>query len=149
MQLRELSDREELRELVHAYCRGVDRGAVDEVAALFTNDAVFRTSTGRHGTATGRDAIRARLALLLSTFDATSHHVSNTTFAFSDPGTATLETYLYAWHRFPGERPDGYLWGRYADVAVRTGAGWRLRERTLLVVGEVGFPFGWIPYRNS
>ena len=119
------------------------------MAGLFTEDAVFSTSTGQRGTATGRSAIEARLGVLLATFEATSHHVSNVVFAFDGPDTADVETYLFAWHRFRGDRPDGYLWARYVDRVVRDGDRWRFASRTLQVVGKHAFPFGWIPYRSS
>lgn len=145
---RQLVDREQLRDLVTAYCRHIDRGEPAAVAALFTVDGRFASSTGRNGIACGRQQIAARVETLLSTFEATSHHVSNVTFLSLDREGAELETYLFAWHRFPGDRPDGYLWGHYLDRAVRTADGWRLAERTLTVVGEHDFPFGWIPYRS-
>lgn len=145
-ELGRLVDREELRDLVHAYCHHVDTRDAAAAAGLFTEDAVFVTSTGRNGTSVGRAAIARRLERLLATFTATSHHVSNTRMEFLDADSVRMESYLYAWHRFPSDRPDGFLWARYVDRAVRTPAGWRLRERTLRVVGEVDFPFGWVPY---
>ncbi|SOD74674.1 uncharacterized protein (TIGR02246 family) [Jatrophihabitans sp. GAS493] len=149
MNTEELSDREELRDLVQAYCQSIDRGDAEAVGELFVGDGVFVTSTGRNGTATGRPAIVARVELLISTFAATSHHVTSTSFVFTGKDIVELESYLYAWHRFREQRPDGYLWARYVDTAVRTTAGWRLQSRTLKVVGEVDFPFGWVPYRSE
>jgi uncharacterized protein (TIGR02246 family) len=149
MDVRELADRELIRDVIHAYCRHVDRQEASSVAELFTDDATFVTTAGRHGTAVGRAAIQDRMTLLLSTFEATSHHVSNTAIRFADPDLADAETYLFAWHRFPGERPDGYLWARYIDRFVRDGDSWRIAERTLKVVGERDFPFAWVPYRSS
>ncbi len=148
MDLAELSDRERIRSVVYAYCHHVDRGEAAEVAALFTDDAVFVTSTGRNGTATGRNEIAARITRLLSTFESTSHHVSNISIRFTGYDIAEVETYLYAWHRFPGERPDGYLWGRYVDTFARPAGSWLIQSRTLQVVGEQDFPFGWVPYRS-
>jgi hypothetical protein len=145
----ELVDRELIRDLLHAYCRGVDRGELAAVAGLFTETADFSTSTGPRGTASGRSAIEARLGVLLATFEATSHHVSNVVFAFDGADAADVETYLFAWHRFHGDRPDGYLWARYVDRVVRDDGQWRFASRILQVVGEHDFPFGWIPYRSS
>lgn len=140
-----LLDRQSLLDLVHDYCRHVDDADPAAAAALFTEDAVFVTSRGARGTAHGRPQIEARLALLLSTFTATSHHATGTRVRFLDDDTAVGVTYLVAWHRFPQGRPDGILWARYHDRWARTTDGWRITERTLRVHGEQDFPFGWQP----
>jgi hypothetical protein len=147
--IQQVLDREALRDLVHAYCYAIDTSDTRAVAELFTVDGIFATSTGRNGTAVGRGPIGKRVELLLSTFAATSHHASNIRIEFVDFDTAEIETYLYAWHRFKSDRPDGYLWGRYVDIASRTPAGWKLKNRTLKIVGQVDFPFDWIPYREG
>ena len=143
--LRTLIDRQAIVDLVHDYARLVDDGRPDEVAELFTDDCTFRSTRGRNGTSTGRDAVRERMHLLLSTFRSTSHHVSNIQVTFTGPDRAEGLTYLYAWHDFTEERPIGHLWARYVDVFDRTPDGWRIAERSLHVTGEKDFAFGWLP----
>jgi len=145
-----LVDRQSIVDLVHDYARLVDDGRADAVADLFTEDCTFRSTRGRNGTSTGRDAVRERMHLLLSTFAATSHHVSNIQVTFTGPDRAEGLTYLYAWHDFTDDRPVGHLWARYVDVFQRTPTGWRIAERSLHVTGEKDFAFGWLPpYRSG
>ncbi|KQY56152.1 hypothetical protein ASD11_16960 [Aeromicrobium sp. Root495] len=143
-----LEDRWEIADLVSAYAEGVDDGRSADVAALFAEDCVFRAYRGERGTAEGRPAVEALLQKLLGTFEATSHHVSNTRVTFSGEDRADVVTALHAWHRFPSERPDGILWGRYRDTVVREGGVWRFAVRELRVAGEQDFPFGWISTRE-
>lgn len=140
-----LIERQAIIDLIHEYSRLVDESRPDGVAALFTPDCVFRSTSGKNGTARGRDAVRDRMHLLLSTFSATSHHVSNIQITFASPDRAQGLVYLFAWHDFTKERPVGYLWGRYSDVYERTAEGWRIAERSMHVTGHKDFPFGWLP----
>ena len=141
----QLLERQRITQVIHDYCRQIDDCRPASVAALFAPDAVFVTSAGRNGAARGRTAIEERVRKLLSSFEATSHHVSNISIDFQGPEQATAYTYLFAWHRFTTARPDGYLWGRYDDRFERTEAGWAIAERTLLIAGEYDFPFRWVP----
>ena len=140
-----LATRLDVVDLLHAYCRAVDDNDPDAVAALFTQDCVYATSRGRNGVTRGRGAVAERVALLLSTFSATSHHVTNAVVTPESADRALSVCSLYAWHRFLDDRPDGLLWARYHDVVVRTADGWRIAERTLRVHGQQDFPFGWLP----
>ncbi len=141
------ADRLAIQDVVHAYAEGVDDGDREAVAALFTDDCVFRAFAGPKGTAEGRAAVEVLLGRLLGTFRATSHHVSNLRLDFVGDDEATGRTSLHAWHAFVDDRPDGLLWGRYVDRFVRTPDGWRLAERELRIAGERDFPFAWIPMR--
>lgn len=135
----------ELQHLMHAYCKAIDDNDPDAVAALFTDDCVYRTSKGRNGTTHGRPAVADRVRLLLTAFSATSHHSSNAVVRLTSPETAVGTSYLLAWHRFREPRPDGILWARYHDIFACTADGWRIAERTLRVHGQQDFAFGWLP----
>ncbi len=140
-----LLQRQRIVDLLHAYCRGVDDNRPAEVAELFAEDCVFVSSTGGNGTVHGRVAVQARLAKLLAGFSATSHHLSNIEIDFADDDHATGISYLYAWHRFDGDRPDALLWARYHDTFVQVAGRWQIAERTLRVTGDQAMPFGWQP----
>lgn len=142
-----VEDRLAVMDVVHAYAEGVDDGDAARVAALFAPDCVFRAFAGPKGEARGIAAVASLLDRLLSTFTATSHHVSNTRIAFDGPDRATATTALHAWHRFTQERPDGLLWGCYVDTLVRVDGSWLFAERELRVAGESEFAFAWIPMR--
>lgn len=138
-------DRQQITDLIVDYCTAVDDQDPDAVAALFTDNCTVSFAAGPDGTVHGRDALRRRVTSVLRGFDATSHHVSNVRLRARSPDIVEGATYLMAWHRFPGDRPDGYLWGRYHDVFARGTTGWLVTERTLRIAGATGFPAPWHP----
>jgi ketosteroid isomerase-like protein len=137
--VRELVDRQEIADLIHAYCFHFDNNEPDAVAALFTDDATVDYGP-EAPTIVGSDAIATTIAVgLEKTFAATSHHVSNIQIVFEGPAEVRSVTYLYAWHRYVDGSPDGELWGRYRHRFVRTDAGWRISELRLEAAGMVDF----------
>ncbi|WP_267895239.1 nuclear transport factor 2 family protein [Nocardioides terrigena] len=145
---RSLEDRAAVADVITAYAAAIDDQRADAVADLFTEDCVFRVFEGSKGEARGRDGVSSLVARLLSTFAATSHHVSNIRVDLTGDDAARATTYLYAWHRFLEERPDGLLWARYEDELVRRGGRWLFTRRTLRVTGEQDFAFRWIGPRG-
>lgn len=139
------TDSEHIIGLVHRYCTAVDQNDPDAIAELFTDDAELHFTAEARGTVTGVDAIQRRMTAILSGFTATSHHVSNIEIDVHSADEASGVSYLFAWHRFRDERPDGYLYGRYHDRFRRESAGWKIAERTLRITGEVDFPMPWNP----
>ncbi len=137
--VRELADRVELADLIHAYCDHFDRNEPEAVAALFSEDA--RIDYGPEAAPiAGRDAIAPTISVgLARTFAATSHHVSNIRIDFEGSDAARSVSYLYAWHRYVDGSPDGELWGRYRHRFVRTSAGWRISELVLEAVATKEF----------
>jgi ketosteroid isomerase-like protein len=137
--VRELVDRREIADLIHAYCLHFDANEPDEVAALFTADATVDYGPEAE-TIVGADAIARTIAVGLErTFEATSHHVSNIQLEFDGPDRARGVTYLYAWHRYVDGSPDGELWGRYHHRFERTDVGWRIAELVLRAAGTKDF----------
>jgi ketosteroid isomerase-like protein len=146
--LQRLVDRQEIVDLIHTYCRGVDLADATSVAAVFTEDCVVDYGPGLGEPTHGRATIEERLARGLPRFAATSHHVSNIQIEFDASGDgASGVTYLYAWHRYPDHpaTPDAHLWGQYHDRFVRTADGWRIASRTLKVAGQEAFDVEWHP----
>ena len=149
--VQQLVDRQEIVDLIHAYCRNVDLVRADDVAALFTDDCVVDYGPGLGSPTHGSAELAERLGRGLPRFAATSHHVSNIQIEFDESGdAATGCTYLYAWHRYPEaadgpQVPDAHLWAQYHDRFVRTPAGWRIAERTLKVAGQEAFDVEWYP----
>lgn len=137
--LRELADRVELADLIHAYCDHFDRNEPEAVAALFSEDATVDYGP-EAATITGSAAIAPTIAVgLAQTFAATSHHVSNIRIDFEGPDAARSVSYLYAWHRYVDGSPDGELWGRYRHRFTRTPEGWRISELVLEAVATHEF----------
>lgn len=139
MTLQELSDRQAIVDLIHAYCYHFDQNEPEAVAMLFTADATIDYGPEAKRIV-GVDAIAETIAVGLNeTFAATSHHVSNISITFDGTDRATGITYLYAWHRYRDGSPDGHLWGRYHHRFERTGEGWRIGELVLRAAGTVDF----------
>ncbi len=137
--VRELEDRRAIEELVLAYCFHFDRNEPEAVGALFTDDATVDYGPEAE-TIVGGAAIAPTIAVGLErTFAATSHHVSNFQIAFDGPDEARSTCYLYAWHRYVDDSPDGELWGRYEHTFRRTAAGWRMASLRLAAAGLKDF----------
>jgi ketosteroid isomerase-like protein len=137
--VRELLDRQEIGDLIHAYCTHFDLNEPEQVAALFTDDAIVDYGP-ELPPIVGAASIAARIAVGLDEiFAATSHHVSNIRLTFETPDRARGVTYLYAWHRYRDGSPDGELWARYHHRFERTADGWRIAELVLRAAGTVDF----------
>ena len=128
MELWELTARELVRETIARYAHLVDRGRIDELIELFTEDGTLEA--GARPPAHGRDAIRAfflgtrgRLAAA-TTRPLIRHHVSNVLVELTDPATATAASYFLA---ITERGPDH--WGRYQDRLVERGGRWLFQHR--------------------
>ena len=136
--VRELADRQEITELIHAYCERFDRNDPGGVATLFTPDARIDYNPDTP-TLRGDELERSILGGAQDVFAATSHHVSNISITFEDADSARSLCYLDAWHRYRDGSPDGFLWGRYLHRFVRTEPGWRITELVLQAAGTIDF----------
>jgi ketosteroid isomerase-like protein len=126
--------REAIREALARYAHLVDRGRLDDAAALFTEDAVLEA--GDEAPARGREAIRALFAGAGTRLAANGrarirHHVSSVTIAFDDAWTATAESYFLA---LVERGPDH--WGRYRDRLVLRDGRWLFAHRRVRVDGR-------------
>ena len=130
------ADRHAIERTLYAYCDLVDRAHVDELAGLFTSDAVIDYGYGR--LIEGRERIRELFRDRLSRYQATSHHASNVIIDRLDDDRVLAASTVYAWHRLlDGETAE--VWGRYDDVIVRDGGTWRLASRHIRAAGWQGF----------
>lgn len=129
-------DHRRIERTIYAYCELVDRAHVDDVAELFTTNAVIDYGYGR--LIEGRDRIRDLFRDRLARYRATSHHTSNVTLDRVDENQVTASSVVYAWHQLV----DGQVaevWGRYDDVIVHDDGEWRLLHRRIRAAGWRGF----------
>lgn len=124
----ELSDRQEIHDLVLRYCRATDRADFEGVRAVYAHDGVDH-HTGFSGAA---DDFVAWLRERTAVFDGTMHLVGNHLVElFGDHAFA--ETYGTAVH-WGSPREDearNFTSGfRYLDHLRRDAEGWRIVERT-------------------
>jgi enoyl-CoA hydratase len=139
--LQRLLDETAIARLLFEYCRCADANDPDGLARCFTEDCVARYGPGPPSI--GAAARREQAARDLALFSATSHHLSNIEIQHLDNNRVRVESAVYAWHRPRGGAASWHLWARYQDVVIRTSRGWRIAERTLVMVGEEGFPSDW------
>ncbi|HWP66843.1 MAG TPA: nuclear transport factor 2 family protein [Candidatus Limnocylindria bacterium] len=128
--LRELADRQAIRDLVTRYACAVDRRDFDAVAACFTPDAETDYTFFAGPIAEVLEKIRAGVGGFAMTMHVLGNHLAEVR-----GDTATSETYAVCYHRRPGV-PDGaqlVVAMRYLDELVRTPAGWRIRRRRATV----------------
>ena len=135
----EHQDRQQIADLFIAYAWHFDRNEPEEVAALFTEDAVIDYGP-EFPPITGRDSIAPSISGgLADVFTATSHHISNIRISFENDTTATGVAYLYAWARYRDGSPDGQLWAQYHDRFRRVDDRWLISEMVLRAAGTANF----------
>lgn len=127
-----IEQRRDVESVLIEYCNQVDRADIEAVSRLFHVDAVV--DYGPHHVRTGREAITAMFAEMISSVTATSHHITNLRVV-TDGDHLESEAYVMAWHqlRDTGERMD--VFGRYHDVFVLVDGQLSIIKRTLLVHG--------------
>jgi len=132
-----LEDEAELRRLVFAYARMVDRRDWSLLPGIFSEAARLR---GPGYAMRGHDELRAGLATI-DRFSATMHLVMNQIVEVAGD-RATGEVYCLANHLLEERgRPLKLDMGiRYEDRYERTPQGWRIAERALHLVWEQRLP---------
>ena len=126
--------RQAIADLQYDYCRFIDEMALDELAALFTEDAVTDYGPEERFRATGRDAIRRSLERMWR-FARTSHHLSNVQVWLDGPDEARGISYVIGWH----EQTDGteaLVYARYHNRFSLTEDGWRIARLDYRMTGN-------------
>jgi ketosteroid isomerase-like protein len=122
--LRELSDIEEIRNLVARYAHHLLHGEGDAMADLFAEDGCFIASNGTH--IIGRDAIKARhKTMQAGGVVPVMGGLAITLMGATATGTCTMYTPT---SRKQGEA-GGPFYGEYKDRFVWVNSGWLFQER--------------------
>lgn len=128
MTVDELLDRAALHDLVHRYCRGVDRGDFALVRGCYWDDAIDHHGTLFEGSP---DAYVAWLPGAMAGLECSVHRITNSLFAFAGD-RAEGEHYAIAYHRTkPPERREIVIGGRYLDRYEKRNGQWKFAERRL------------------
>ena len=134
--LTELTDKQDIAEVLFAYGYALDARDWDRLRSCFTADAV-----GHYGgdPLVGYYAIEQLCRTTLEPLSASQHLISNVVVQV-DGDDATSVCYLHAQHVRPGiEGGDQFIFaGRYTDRLVRTHAGWQIADRTLDAMWTAG-----------
>ena len=140
MELQELSDRMEIRDLVTAYTRAVDTRTWDALDDVFTEDAVLDyTSVG--GPADSLAVVKPWVEQGLRGFDRYQHVIGQIAIELVGD-TARATAYLV--NPMVAKAPDGTetLWevgGYYHHELVRTPDGWRSQRMVDEIIWQRGF----------
>ena len=136
--IEEMAAREEIRDVLHRYCKGIDRRDWALVRSCFADDHVHR-----HSTFVGSaEAFISFASVVLGTIPATHHSVSNVHFAFAENGLSVeTEANFVAYHLIEaghtegtpvptgGKATDWIVAGRYCDRLEKRGGQWIIVQR--------------------
>lgn len=130
--------REEIRDILHRYCKGIDRRDWDLVRACFADDHVHK-----HGEFEGpADEFVGFASEILKKVPATHHSISNVHIDLSEDGTkASTEANFVAYHYIEagvpdfgpvptgGKATDWIVAGRYCDHLEKRDGSWIIVRR--------------------
>jgi len=127
----ELHDREQIRELMYRYARGVDRGDIELLTSVF-----WAEGTDKHGHFDGPAAEFARGVVQRgdAVKIAGNHHITNMIIDI-DGDRAHVETYFLAFHPHNDSQVRvemGVMSGRYIDVLERRDGSWKILRRQVI-----------------
>ena len=124
------ADAEAVRNLLTAYATFTDRGAVDDLATLFTADAEWDGSELGYGTASGPLDIARRVAGHHRPDEPMAHLPGPPLLVARSPTEVDALSWCLATRSSGGIlRPTIYF--SYEDRIIRTADGWRFRQRVL------------------
>lgn len=136
--LEQLSAREAIRDILHRYCKGIDRRDWALVRSCFADDHVHK-----HGDYEGPpDEFIGFASETLKNIPGTHHSISNVHITLSDDGnSATTEANFVAYHYIEAGNPDFHAchgsskaidWivaGRYNDTLEKRDGSWIIVRR--------------------
>lgn len=143
-QIRDLADKDAIRELLHLYCVGSDRMDTALVESVFYDDA--RLHYGYFDG--GPKELTAFSSRFLARFTGTHHSLTNVIVRLEGQSARSL-SYITALHsggkRKDGSRYDMIGYGRYVDLLHKRDELWRIAERTVIFDGNLELPgsFDW------
>ena len=144
-----LLDKQEIREVVYRYCRGIDRRDLARVRDCYHPDA-----SDRHGSFSGTvDEYLTWVDALLARYVWTMHLIANVIVELEEPlDHAAVESYGVALHRSDEPRPHLNLATgfRYLDHFERRAGSWRIASRVAVSEWSIRIPGdAWWPIPDS
>lgn len=138
--LQRLIDREEIREVMARYARGVDRGDWEAVRQVYHDDAYDDHGDYKGGIEGFIDFAQTRTGALSQCM----HFLGNSLIEFASDDLAIAETYFCTAHTLTPEGQRAYgtsgesesaqlsQFGRYADRFERRAGAWRIAHRIVI-----------------
>jgi hypothetical protein len=141
-----VTDADEVKRTLHAYCRMLDDHALDRLPDIYLDDAVDDRGRGRP--LQGLGEIQPYFARALGFLEHTAHLLSNIDIDI-EGSRARSYSRVTAYHWLFGGDPvrpaDFVLLASYDDELVRTERGWRIARRVVGVLGPAGLAAGVMP----
>jgi len=138
-QVRELLDREHIRDLVHRYCWAVDRGTLEEVMALFHNECNLALVPGKRYL--GREATYKWYNVYMQNRMEVLRHLIHNQVITVNGDTATSKSYFDAVGDLKGESIT--VAGFYEDTLLRVNEEWKFTEKIIKLDFLVPVHEGW------
>ena len=138
-QVRELLDREYIRDLVHRYCWAVDRGTLEEVMALFHNECNLALVPGKRYL--GREATYKWYDVYMQNRMEVLRHLIHNQVITVNGDTATSKSYFDAVGDLKGESIT--VAGFYEDTLLRVNEEWKFTEKIIKLDFLVPIHEGW------
>ena len=136
----QLSDHQDISDVIYAYCRAIDDNRPDDVVNLFTDECEYQYGGDLgsfSGTAYAYKFFRAGTDKI---YKRSAHSVSNIEVTFTGADTAESVSYVSAWHEFHEDIANAWIFGRYVDSLSRTDAGWLIGKRRVDTMGQEDWP---------
>lgn len=132
--LQRLLDRAEIEDVLHRYCRGVDRIQLDVLASVFHPDAVIDYGAIQR---TAQEFV-AYVGEKHPKVPFASHMVMNKLIDFLSPQKAFVESWCLALERHPPNKDgafdiDRVFRVRYGDIFEKRGGAWRIAKRMTVI----------------
>jgi uncharacterized protein (TIGR02246 family) len=137
--LKELVEREKIRELVHRYCWAVDRGTLEQVMALFHDLCDLVLVPGKRHI--GKAAVQKWYdAYMQNRMEVLRHLIHNQVITLNGD-TAVSKSYFDAVGDLKGESIIAA--GFYEDTLRRVGGEWKFTEKVIRLDFLVPLQEGW------
>jgi len=136
-----VSDDAEIRNLIARIAQTADSGTVEEYLACFTDDAEWAmpanpalglAASSRQGHDAIREGVVERRTAGVQGPGSSSRHVITTTAITVTADTATARSYWQYWND-TATAPKVNSMGQYDDEFRRTGQGWQLSRRSIVL----------------
>ncbi|EED35913.1 gamma-BHC dehydrochlorinase [Luminiphilus syltensis NOR5-1B] len=122
------ADKEEIRDALYRYCRGIDRGDADMMKSAYHLDAIEHHGSFYDGPA--RDYCDFVIEHL-TTVPMARHELTNILIEL-DGQSARVESYFLSYQRVNGRAADDFIGGRYLDRFSHRNGEWLIAERTIV-----------------
>jgi len=137
--LKELLDREYIRDLVHRYCWAVDRGTLEEVMALFHEECNLSLVPGKRYV--GREATTKWYSVYMQNRMEVLRHLTHNQVITVTGDTATSKSYFDAVGDLKGESIT--VAGFYEDTLLCVNGEWKFTEKIIKLDFLVPLNEGW------